>query len=69
MNLQQKVVVVVMDFLLIAELAISIYFANHDPEFFTPIFMKYFLTMAIPTLVLARVFVKRLRPKESVIQS
>ncbi len=43
-----------MDILLIAELCISIYIANKTPEMLTPVFMKYFFTMCIPTLILAK---------------
>jgi hypothetical protein len=69
MNYQQIVVVVVMDVLLIAELCVSMYLANQNPEYFTLVFIRDFLIMCIPTLILAKVFVSRLRSKETEVQS
>ena len=63
MNIQQKIVIIIMDILLITELCISMYFASQKPELLTPIFVKYFFSMAVPTLILARIFVKRLKSK------
>jgi hypothetical protein len=64
MNFRQKVAVAVLDVLVIAELAVSIYIANHDTEDFTVVFFKVFLSVVIPTLVLAKVVIRRLRSKE-----
>lgn len=64
MNFQQKVAVAVTDVVVIAELTLSIYLANKDPLNITPIFFKYFLGMLIPTLILARIVIKRLRSEE-----
>ncbi len=65
MNFRQKVAVIAMDVMIIAELCISIIFANQDVENFNPIFFKYFFSMLIPTLIIARIAVKRLRSKET----
>ncbi len=64
MNFSQKIVIALVDIALIVELCVSMCFANQNPDRFTPLFMKYFFAMLIPTLVLARVGVKRLRFKK-----
>ncbi len=69
MNFQQKIAVAVMDIALLVELCISMYFAQKNPENFTPVFFKYFLTMVIPTLILTRIVVKRLRSREPEIET
>jgi hypothetical protein len=60
MNFRQKVAVAILDVLVIAELCVSMYFASQDLENLTPVFLKSFLTMVIPTLLLAWVVIKRL---------
>ncbi|GLI33250.1 hypothetical protein [Desulforhabdus amnigena] len=65
MNYSQKIAVALLDVALIIELCVSIYFANKDTEMFTILFMKYFFSMLIPTLIFARIAVKRLRLKET----
>jgi hypothetical protein len=65
MNIRQKIGVAVLDVLILIELGISIYKANQDPDLFTPIFMKTFFVLLIPTLILARIVIKRLRTTES----
>lgn len=61
MNIQQKIVIAVMDVLLIVELCIGMYCASLDPSNFTAAFSKAFFTMLIPTLVAARILIKRYR--------
>ena len=65
MNTRQKIGVAVLDVLILIELGISIYWANKTPELFTPVFMKTFFVLVIPTLILARIVIKRLRTIES----
>lgn len=64
MNFSQKIVIALVDIALIVELCVSMYFANQNPDRFTPLFMKYFFCMLIPTLILAKVGVNRLRFKK-----
>jgi len=61
--------VVVMDVLMLAELCFAMYFAHNNPENFTPVFLKSFLVMLIPTLIIARFVVKRLRSPEELVES
>jgi hypothetical protein len=65
MNIRQKIGVVVLDVLILIELGISIYRANKTPDLFTPIFIKTFFVLVIPTLIMARIIIKRLRTVES----
>ncbi len=64
MNFRQKVAVGILDILILAELSASIYFANRSSEDFTGVFFTYFFSMVIPTLILARIVIKRLRSQD-----
>ncbi|HVO83768.1 MAG TPA: hypothetical protein VMU60_05020 [Syntrophobacteria bacterium] len=52
MNATQWLVVIVIDVLVLAELAVAMYVAAGHPDTFTLTFMKTFFGMLIPTLVL-----------------
>jgi hypothetical protein len=65
MNTRQKIGVVVLDVLILVELGISIFRANKNPDLFTPMFIKTFFVLVIPTLILAWIIIKRLRTLES----
>jgi hypothetical protein len=65
MNTRQKIGVAVLDVLVLIELGISMYWANKTPDLLTPIFIKTFFVLVIPTLILARIVIKRLRTIES----
>lgn len=64
MNLRQKVAVGILDVVIIAEVCFSIYMGSRDPENLTPIFLKTFFMLAIPTLIIARIIIKRMRTPE-----
>lgn len=64
MNVRQKVGVAVLDVVVLIELAVSIYFANRNPEDFASVFFLMFFSLLIPTLVLARFVIKGLGAKE-----
>lgn len=64
MNLRQKVAVGILDVVIIAEVCFSIYMGSRDPENLTPIFLKTFFILAIPTLIIARIIIKRMRTPE-----
>jgi len=66
MNFHQKIAIGVVDIAVLVELCLSLYFSNKDLENFTALFFKYFFTMLVPTLILAKVFIKRLGSAESV---
>jgi hypothetical protein len=64
LNSRQKMVVVAMDLLFLAELAYSIYAGQQDPEHVTGIFLRAFIPMALSTLIAARILLKKLRTEE-----
>jgi hypothetical protein len=66
MNLRQKIAVIITDVLLIAEVCISMYLSSQQaPENLTPTFLKSFFIMCVPTLVIAKVTISRLRTPET----
>jgi hypothetical protein len=65
MNLAQKLTIVTMDLLLLLELCISMYLANRQPDAFTLVFMRSFFMMCVPTLILTKILVGRLRSRDS----
>ncbi len=68
MNLAQKLVIVIMDLLLLLELCISMYLANRQLDAFTLVFVRSFLIMCIPTLILSKILVGRFRSKGSAVE-
>jgi hypothetical protein len=65
MNLQQRLYVILTDIAILVELSVSIYLANGDQENFTGLFLKYFLSMVVPTLIVAVIATKKARSKGS----
>jgi len=65
MNVKQKIAVIITDILLIAEVCVAMYLCSQQtPENLTPTFLKSFLVMCVPTLVLAKMTINRLRTSE-----
>jgi hypothetical protein len=64
MNGKQRLVVVLMDILLLAELAVAIYLGQRSPDDIALIFLKTYLPAMLVTVVLARICIKRLGPAE-----
>jgi hypothetical protein len=60
MNVSRTMIVVGVNVLVIIELFISMYFAGQDPANLNSIFLKWFLCMAIPTLLIGRKLKKNL---------
>jgi hypothetical protein len=65
MNIRQKIAVGITDIAILVELCVSLYIASHDPENYSSVFFKYFFTMLVPTLVFAKISIKRLGLGES----
>lgn len=66
MNLRQKVAVIITDMLLIVEVCVSMYLASQQtPENLTPTFIKSFFIMCVPTLIIAKMTISRLRTPET----
>jgi len=61
MNTKQKIVIVVVDALVFAELFYSIMQGKENPEYMTPIFFQNFIPLVLITLILGKILVKRLR--------
>lgn len=63
MNAKQKVVVILANILILAELTWSMYISSQDPEEMTVIFLGSFIPMVIGTVLLARMLTRRLGAK------
>jgi hypothetical protein len=61
LNLSQKIVVAGMDLLMLVELAVAMYLAGRNPETLTPVFLKSFAGMLLPTLVAGLLAIRALR--------
>ena len=60
LNARQKCVVVLMDLLLLAELCVSVYLGQQNPEEITTIFLKTFVPAVVLTVFTARIAIRRL---------
>lgn len=60
MNLKQRIVVLAMDVLLLAELAVCMYQAQSCPDHLTAVFLKTYLPAAGATLLAAWLLIRRL---------
>lgn len=65
MNFWQKLAVAVLDVAIVTEVCIGIYLGSRDPENLTPVFLKSFFVMAIPTLMVGTIVIRRLRALET----
>ena len=64
MNARQRMVVIAMDLLLLAQLACSIYLGRQYADDMVIVFLMAYLPMVAVTLVAARVGIKILRTRE-----
>jgi len=64
MNFKQKIVLIVMDILILIELMLSIYLGYRNQENITVIFLKTYIPAVIVTIIIGRVFIKKLRSQE-----
>lgn len=62
----QRVVVVALNVMLLAELTLAMYLCQQGPGDLTVIFLKTFLPLAAATLVAAKLILRRLRPAEQI---
>jgi hypothetical protein len=63
LNSRQRWAVVCMDVAMLAEVTLSVYLASRQPDDFTPIFMKVFFSMLIPTIAAGIFAIRRLRDR------
>ncbi len=61
MNRRQKAAIIILDILMITQVAVALGFANTNPDEFTPIFFKVFFAMFIPTVILGFMIIRRLK--------
>jgi hypothetical protein len=59
LNFKQKIVVILMNVFLLAEMTYSICLGKQVPEDMTLIFLKTYIPMVIGTLLLARILIRR----------
>jgi hypothetical protein len=64
MNMQQKIVIILADCLILVEVFIAMYFAHQNAEQLTALFVKYFFSMLVPTLIFTKVAMRLLRTRE-----
>ncbi len=57
---RQRLAVIALDVALVAEVTLSVYLASRDPDAFTPVFLKSFFAMCLPTVAAAIVVIRRL---------
>lgn len=62
MNIRQRMVVVVMDLAILAELAYCMYLGSFDPEFQALFLLKTYVPVAVATLYAGRKVVRMLGP-------
>jgi len=60
MNIKQKIVVMIMDLLILAELATCMYFGMRDPEALTLFFLKTYVPLLLATILAGRLLIRRL---------
>lgn len=63
LNFRQKLVVLTLDVAIIAELCYGMFKANLAPDTFTSTFVKSFLILAVPTLILGLSALRLFRTK------
>ena len=63
LNGRQRLSIIALDVALLAEVTVSVYMASRDPELFTPVFMKVFFSMALPTLIAGIYAIRRFRSR------
>lgn len=61
MNFKQKLVVILANVFILAELTTSIYWSHYDQENMARNFLMSFIPMVIITIVATRILLKRLR--------
>ena len=63
LNARQRWAVVALDVAMVAELTVAVYAASRCPDDFTPVFMKVFFSLLIPTLIAGFWGIRRLRDR------
>ena len=64
LTLPQFIRIAIVNILVLVELCVAMYMAEKNPDEFTPVFFKVFFSLLVPTLILAAVSKRFVRPKE-----
>ena len=64
LNFRQKIVVVMMDILLLAELTGCIYFGHQHQDDMTGIFLRSFIPLALVTVIVSRILIRKMHTPE-----
>lgn len=59
LNLRQRIIAVIMNLMLLAELTLCMYLGQQNPDTLTLFFLKTFLPAAGITLIVARMLIRR----------
>lgn len=66
MTRRQKIIhIVVIDVLVLSELAAAMFFAHAHQEHFTPVFAGVFFGLLIPTMLASRAVVRRMEARDA----
>lgn len=65
LNGKQKIVVIVMNLLLLAELTYCMYVGHQESEYMASFFLRTFFPMVIATVVLARLLVRKFHSEKT----
>jgi hypothetical protein len=64
LNFKQKLFVILLDFIVLAELAASLYWTNQFGESMTPMFLKTYLPVVFLTLIIGKFCLNKLESKD-----
>ncbi|WP_373497886.1 hypothetical protein [Desulfococcus sp.] len=64
MSIQQRLIVVFLDILVLTELAGCLFWANQNPQDFTTTFLYSYLPMAFGTLVLGKLWIRKVQSRQ-----
>lgn len=69
LNGRQRLAVILLDVAVLAEVTVSVYMASRNPDMFTPVFMKVFFSLALPTLAAGIYAIRRLRTRNNEVEA
>jgi hypothetical protein len=64
MSTRRNIAILVLNTLLVIELCAAMYFGSKDPENLTPIFLKFFVGLMIPTIIIGIIVMRRFIPRD-----
>jgi len=64
LGLRRWIVVIIADVAILTQMCLAMYWASQQPDALTSVFLKSFLSMSLPTLVLTLIAMRVLRPAQ-----